>query len=58
MIGGVFMSRQEAYKILMYYVDGIGTMEAEYWSDRKDQEKARECLNILMFQKEDDIKED
>lgn len=52
------MSRQEAYKILMYYVDGIGTMEAEYWSDRKDQEKARECLNILMFQKEDDIKED
>lgn len=52
------MKRQQAYEILMNYANGIGTTAVEYWSIREDAEKVRECVNVLMFQKEDDIEED
>ena len=47
------MSRQEAYETLMDYADGIGTTAMDYWSDRKDGQKMIECINVLMYQKEE-----
>lgn len=47
------MNRQEAYDILMNYANGIGTMAVEYWSEQKDGQKMIECINVLMYQKEE-----
>lgn len=47
------MSRQEAYDILMNYANGIGTTAVEYWSEQEDGQKMMECINVLMYQKEE-----
>lgn len=47
------MSRQEAYEIMMNYTWSVGSTGVEYWGE-KDAEKMRECLKVLMYQKEDE----
>lgn len=45
------MDKQEAYDMLLNYISSFGSVGVEYFSDR-DEDIARECLNVLMYGEE------